>query len=130
MRPTYTRGGLCQLYNPGSFDLACPFEGQRESRLYQFTSLVPSGPGVKAMKLNSIATSLDDGLVSEWLDGTLERNEIPVSAKANAERAINEFQNMPFELPGDKMKEAYIKMLVGRGFTVEARAVPGHPAST
>jgi hypothetical protein len=40
----------------------------------------------------------------------------PVPARVNAERAISKFQSLVFELTYDQAKEAYMRLLVGRGF--------------
>jgi hypothetical protein len=40
----------------------------------------------------------------------------PSSPRASAEEAIGEFQSLIFDLTFDQAREAYIRLLVGRGF--------------
>ena len=45
--------------------------------------------------------------------------ELP--ARVNAERAINEFRNKIFDMTYDQAREAYMRLLVGRGFSKSKR---------
>ena len=48
------------------------------------------------------------------------------SARANAEQAINQFQAMLFDMTYDQAKDAYARLMVGRGFD-HARLPGRHP---
>jgi hypothetical protein len=62
--------------------------------------------------------------------------ELP--ARVNAERAISEFRSMIFDMTYDQAREAYMRLLVGRGFSKSKRlpmvissgATPPPPAPT
>jgi hypothetical protein len=47
---------------------------------------------------------------------TVEMRPAPHSARANADWAIHKFQSMLFDLTYEQAKDAYARLLVGRGF--------------